>query len=196
MSQPKTRQSGAVLFIALIVLVAMSLAGIAMIRGVDTASLIAGNLAFRQGATQAGDNGLEAARAWLLVQDQLTPNPLFNDGAAGTGYYASMGSWDFTGADPATADFPWSTGALAQAADAAGNQVSYVIHRLCGGSGDPKLLTTCVKAATSAASEGSSKAGGDYASPPTPLSPRVFYRITAKITGPRNTVSYVQSLMN
>ncbi len=41
------RQGGAILFIALIVLVAMTLAGIAMWRSVDTALGIAGNMAFR-----------------------------------------------------------------------------------------------------------------------------------------------------
>ena len=41
-------QQGVILFIALIVLVAMSLAGIALMRSVDTNVLIAGNLAFRQ----------------------------------------------------------------------------------------------------------------------------------------------------
>jgi Tfp pilus assembly protein PilX len=44
-----SRIRGAVLFIALIVLVAMTLAGIAIMRSVDTATLIAGNLAFKQG---------------------------------------------------------------------------------------------------------------------------------------------------
>jgi Tfp pilus assembly protein PilX len=56
------RQRGAILFIALIVLVAMTLAGIALMRSVDTNVLIAGNLAFRQGATAAGDYGVEDAR--------------------------------------------------------------------------------------------------------------------------------------
>lgn len=48
-------QQGVVLFVALIILVAMTLAGIALMRSVDTNVLIAGNLAFRQGATMAGD---------------------------------------------------------------------------------------------------------------------------------------------
>ncbi|HEX2310450.1 MAG TPA: hypothetical protein VHH91_07010, partial [Vicinamibacterales bacterium] len=62
------RQRGAVLLIALIVLVAMSLAGVALVRGVDMTNLIAGNLAFKQGATLGGDWGAEQARAWLNAQ--------------------------------------------------------------------------------------------------------------------------------
>jgi Tfp pilus assembly protein PilX len=62
-----SRARGAVLFIALIVLVAMTLAGIAIMRLVDTATLIAGNLAFKQGTVQSSDNGVEQAFQWLLA---------------------------------------------------------------------------------------------------------------------------------
>ena len=62
-----SRVRGAVLFISLIVLVAMTLAGIAMMRSVDTGNLIAGNLAFEQGAMQAADRGIEQAFQWLLA---------------------------------------------------------------------------------------------------------------------------------
>src|SRR4051812_10143783 len=65
MSNPHKKQGGVVLFIALVVLVAMSLAGIAMVRSVDTGSLVAGNMAFKQGATLAGDAGTELAISWL-----------------------------------------------------------------------------------------------------------------------------------
>ena len=44
-------QKGFVLFLALVSLVVMSLAAVALIRSVDTNSLITGNLAFRQNAT-------------------------------------------------------------------------------------------------------------------------------------------------
>src|SRR3989304_2733091 len=54
-------QKGMVLFIALIVLVAMTLAGLALVRSVDTANVIAGNLAFQPSTLQAGDRGVEAA---------------------------------------------------------------------------------------------------------------------------------------
>src|SRR4051812_32753519 len=59
------RQDGVVLFIALIVLVAMTLAGIAMIRSVDTALGIAGNMAFKQATLQGTDRGIKTAADWL-----------------------------------------------------------------------------------------------------------------------------------
>jgi Tfp pilus assembly protein PilX len=54
------KQHGVVLLIALIVLVAMTMAGIGMMRSVDTGSLIAGNMAFRQAAANANDAGISA----------------------------------------------------------------------------------------------------------------------------------------
>ena len=54
-------QRGVVLVISLIVLVALTLAGIALVRSTDTANVIAGNMAFRMGALQAVDTGVETA---------------------------------------------------------------------------------------------------------------------------------------
>jgi Tfp pilus assembly protein PilX len=53
-------QRGVVLLLALIILVAMTLAGIGMMRSVDTGNLIAGNMAFRQATMSAGDAGTSA----------------------------------------------------------------------------------------------------------------------------------------
>ncbi|MGB9093633.1 MAG: hypothetical protein WCB93_05930, partial [Gallionella sp.] len=55
------RQRGVVLFFALIALVVMSLAAVALIRSVDTSTMIAGNIAFKQAATTSGDGGIEGA---------------------------------------------------------------------------------------------------------------------------------------
>jgi Tfp pilus assembly protein PilX len=54
-----------VLIVALLVLVATILAAIALVRSVDVATLISGNLAFRQTGVQAADSGVEVARNFL-----------------------------------------------------------------------------------------------------------------------------------
>src|SRR5476651_1743452 len=59
------KQRGVVLFFTLIALVVMSLAAVALIRSVDTSTMIAGNLAFRQSGGSSTDTGIEAAIAWL-----------------------------------------------------------------------------------------------------------------------------------
>ena len=61
----RRKQRGVSLIIAMIALVAMTLAGLALIRSVDTSNVISGNLAFRQASLHATDVGVEAALAAL-----------------------------------------------------------------------------------------------------------------------------------
>jgi type IV pilus assembly protein PilX len=191
MSRPSfSRQRGAVLFIALIVLVAMSLAGIALIRGVDTANLIAGNLAFKQNATHGGDWGLEQGRAWLQSQ---AATALYGDFPGR--YYAAMQiGLDFTNTDPSKPDFDWDNNSFNAGADPAGNQVRYVIHRMCDLAGNPGSVN-CVRTTTGGTSD-STKGGATYGGAALPSTSQIYYRITARVTGPRNTVSYVQMMVN
>ncbi|MGD9951813.1 MAG: hypothetical protein AB7S87_04430 [Burkholderiales bacterium] len=183
-------QEGAVLFIALIVLVAMSLAGIALIRSVDTANLIAGNLAFKQNATHGGDWGAEEARAWLQGQDATA---LYND-VAGRYFAAMQTGADFTGTDPALPDFDWDNNSFNAGADPAGNQVRYVIHRMCEVAGNPNSVN-CVRTSTGGTA-GGTKGGATYGGAALPSTSQIYYRITARVTGARNTVSYVQVMVN
>jgi Tfp pilus assembly protein PilX len=177
-----SRQRGAVLFISLIVLVAMTLAGIALMRSVDTGNLIAGNLAFRNAATNAGDGGLEAARTWLTGQSAGT---LQNDAAQG--YFAN---WQ-DAFDPKT--FDWSTLAVQVGTDAVDNTVYYVVHRMCKESGKSIDATDCTK--VTALSVGSTKGGAAYGSAALTGSSLPYFRITSKVVGPKNTVSYVQAFV-
>lgn len=180
------------LFIALIVLVAMSLAGVALLRGVDTGTIIAGNLAFRQTSMHVADLGVEAARAWLLGQPI---DDLKNDMPA-TAYYSTWQDVDFLGNDPVKADYDWSGSTNVTAGTFTppdGYQVRYVVHRLCESSGQV-TATGCVKAtgagATSASGTKGAAAYGTYAiSVPT----AAMYRVTVQVTGPRNARSYVQA---
>lgn len=178
----RSAQRGAVLFIALIVLVAMTLAGIAVMRSVDTNNLIAGNLAFRNAATSAADAGIEGARNWLMAQ---TPGFLQDDQAAG--YFAN---WQET-FNPGT--FNWAGQGINVGTDGFGNTIRYVIHRLCRESGKSIDATDCTKVTTAAV--GSTKGGGGYGALPLSGGSLVYYRITAKVEGPRNTVSYIQAFV-
>jgi hypothetical protein len=194
------RERGATLFVALIVLVAMSLAGIALMRSVDTNVLIAGNLSFRQGATAGGDWGVEDARAWILAHAAAL-NDDKADGA--TFYYASwQESLDLIGNNPAIEDFKWDPPELGKEPadlgfDSAGNRVQYLIHRLCDKEGAPNAVA-CVKSSVSAetSTPDQTKRIGPVDSGPVTIATVIFYRITVRITGPRNTVSFVQVVLN
>ncbi|MBM3374085.1 MAG: hypothetical protein FJY44_09460 [Betaproteobacteria bacterium] len=187
------RQRGVVLFTALIVLVAMTLAGIALMRRVDTGTIIAGNLAFRQTATHVADLGVEAARAWLTS----TSTSLFNDSAS-NGYYSTwQESIDLIGNDPGKTDFNWSTAITTSGAFAgpSGYTVRYVIHRLCEASGDPTGSgANCVKTnVTSSSTSTGTKGAAAYGTYAITVPTAALYRITVRVEGPRNTLSYIQS---
>jgi len=187
------RQRGTVLFIALIVLVAMTLAGIAIMRSVDTATLIAGNLAFKQSTIQSSDNGVEQAYQWLIANRAVLANTNL-----GTGYYSSRPGAEPDWNDPLT----WAS-AISLGADAAGNTTSYLIHRLCN-CPDTPYNGTCATgtaqqcALTSASTTPPPPGQGDSFAVGAPgylEDPKVFYRITVRTQGPRNTTSYVQTMV-
>ena len=171
------RQQGVVMFVALIVLVIMTLAGLAMLRQLGTGVSIAGNVAFKQNATQVADVGTESAYAWIMAHGLA----LDSDGLAGTGYFSSWGA----SVDPSAFDWP-NAPVITDAAT--GNTVRYVIHRLC------ELPNTNAKNARCSAQAGTSQdkgGGGGALSDPQP-----YFRITTQVMGPRNTLSYIQVVMN
>lgn len=178
----RSAQDGVVLFIALIVLVAMTLAGISVMRSVDTNVLIAGNLAFRNAALSAGDAGIEVARKWLTAQ---TAGALVNDQVPG--YYAN---WQDT-FNPST--FDWSANSALVGTDSNGNQIRYIVHRMCAESAKTVDGTDCFKVASS--STGSTKGGGSYGVTPLSGTAQPYFRITTRVDGPHNTVSYVQAFI-
>jgi type IV pilus assembly protein PilX len=188
--QPR-RQRGVVLFTALIVLVAMTLAGIALMRRVDAGTLIAANLAFRQAATHAADLGVEAARAWLA-----STSTSLNSDAIGNAYFATwQESIDLTGTDPGKTDFNWSGAVTTSGAFAAqaGYTVRYVIHRLCELDGAP-VGANCVKTNLSSSTSSIGPQGTvSYSNMAITVPVSTLYRITVRVDGPRNTLSYVQT---
>ncbi|MEK6209886.1 MAG: hypothetical protein AABM64_05845 [Pseudomonadota bacterium] len=189
------RQQGVVLVIALIVLVAMTLAAIGMTRSIDTANLVAGNLSFKQSSLSAADKGIEAGFQWGLGNAGTTA--LHNTDLT-AGFYSSRPGSEPDWTDPDTwVDAVYLNGG---AADAAGNVISYVIHRMCtepdtpyngigaGGNANQCALSTPT---------GGSTTGGSMAVGSVQFqgNPQVYYRITARSQGPKNTESYVQSMV-
>jgi type IV pilus assembly protein PilX len=196
------RQRGVVLFIALIVLVAMTLAGLALFRQAGTGVIIAGNLAFKQNATSVGDMGIEAARVWLVPP---SANPLDSD--LGPGYCSSWQpgfnavTYNWTGGFNCNGN---SGSQLVTSDDGTGNEVRYVIHRLCNvpnlainGMGQQCVTIggSATKGGGAAAGAGASQGGIAYGLRPLTNTIQPYYRVTVRVAGPRNTVSYVQSIM-
>ena len=188
---PRGRQRGVSLFIALIVLVGMMLTGLALMRSVDTNTVISGNLAFKQSTVQAADQGIEAAYQWLVANAGST---VLNNTDSAAGYYSSNPAAEPDWNDPASWD-----GAISLAADAAGNAVSYVVHRLCT-QPDTAYNGTNGAAANECALtyvSGTSSSGGSMSvdSPAFQGSSQLFYRVTSRTSGPRGTFSVTQAVV-
>lgn len=198
-------QRGVVLFFALVALVAMSLAAVALIRSVDTSTLIAGNLAFRQSTTSAGDAGIDAAMGWLtgiqaansglnVLLDATHP---FNvtDLATRPGYHSSAGTLNLF------ADTTWndtdSNNMLAGTDAATGNTTRYVIERMCRNTGIPDtshcLFSSAVQDNFGQNIPLPQEVCSGTGCPVAGQAPQI--RITARTQGPRNTVSYVQAFV-
>lgn len=201
------RQRGLVLVLALIVLAAMSLAAVGLMRGVLGSNRVAGNLAFQQAAVQAADVGSETAIAWLeqksqeLEQRNPAPAPptpaykLYNDIARSSNDYGYVA----TRADPAlnqTWDGFWQTLTTANVVntlttDAAGNTVSFVIHRLCANAGEPTVSNCEATPDLPPATQTSSKSN----SLKLKQASQVYYRVTVRVQGPRNATSFIQTIV-
>lgn len=182
------KQRGAALFIALIALVSMTLAGIALVRSVDTSNLIAGNLAFRQAALHASDVGIENAVDALgtIVTTSLDTN---YPGGCATGackYYPIFQATDASGVPLVIS---WSS--VPATTVNTDYSVKYVIDRLCTG---PAPVTDIVGKCYADAQTG----GGSHKAnaPVFSGAQAVYYRVTVRVEGPRNTTSMVQAILS
>ncbi len=203
-------QVGAGLVIALIVLVVMSLGGIALVRTVTAGLLVSGNFAFRQAAVLAADAGAEAAIAWLTSQAD-TAAVLADLPQAG--YYARITpGLDVTGvgAAVASAAVDWNidhcaahpgvaclSPSPALATDPAGHRVRYLIERLCRDEGSTEAAANSCLLFRSAQGGSASRGQLSYGAS-TRFHPgdAVYYRITVHVRGPRNTTAFTQTLVH
>ncbi len=214
------RQRGVVLFFTLIALLAMSLAAVALIRSVDTSTLIAGNMAFKQSATTSGDSGVESAITWLAATQAANaglnvlndPAHAFNltclaTRAAATlsatdpgcpavipGYHSSLDSTLIL-----TADATWNNvNSVLVGTDGSGNTTRYIIQRMCRNANAAIQTAACLFSGIPELKD------GQHVKPPQEFcdgpgcpvagqTPQI--RITTRTTGPKNTVSYVQAFV-
>lgn len=201
------KQRGVVLFFALIALVVMSLAAVALIRSVDTNTMIAGNLAFKQAATSSGDSGVERAVAWLKAAEaQMKTNGksvykdmthTFNNDDPTQGYYSNINSFILTDSTAWDAIDPAK---IPEIVDQSGNRVRYVIERMCRDPGQVLSKSNCEFSSPPLdGTEHTIHLPPDQCPPPPNSCPEPGqsppYRITSRIIGPANTLSYVQAFV-
>lgn len=174
-------QQGVTLLVALVVLLVMTITGLALVRTSTLGAGVSGSLALKQAATSGADLGLETGLAKLEVLAATGTSALDANNSA-LGYYASV--------DPKASaqSLAWDSAPVATTNDGLGNEVRYLIHRLCS---KAEALNAAGQSCVMPQGEGcsgSSESIGSVSS----CTQRPMYRITAKVSGPRDTESYVQ----
>jgi len=171
------RQQGIALPIMLIMLTVMMVSGIYLIKSSTSSALTTANLAYDSALAKAADAGLHAGFAYLRT---VANKADLDSNQAAHGYVATL-TPTWTVSTPAF----W-TGSVTMAANAAGDRVEYVIHRMCDFPG-PYNGNNCIKTsarpdAPTPVAFGSSLALGSarYAT-----QPQLHYVVTARINGPR-----------
>lgn len=194
-----SRERGVVVFIALLVMVALALAGIALLRSTTTTTTVSGNLVLKQAATSAVDRGIEQTIHALW---EVSPMPDRTQHNAAQNYYACVrgtagGCLAAGSAIPKIPDLlntasgcsgpGLATGLVAN--DSAGNRACFVIERMCLNAG-PAVGSNCN---LSTASFGADPGTVHYTGLVRPGD--AFYRVTVRVEGPRNAVTYAQAML-
>jgi len=188
------KQRGIVMFIALIVMVALSLAAIALVRSVDTTNAVIGNLSFRMASILPGNQAVEKAAAALFPNADIASAIRIADTTADylpENYYAKKRVDDPRGVpDLLQKKSTFDAAGLTKVTDdSTKTEIRYVIERMCSGTGVPTydkcdfLLPRTPKGKTS-----------DEFEPPD-LGQAVFYRVTIRVDGPQNTTSFLQAML-
>ena len=185
---PGKRESGIVLILVLIGIVAMALAGVALVRATQTTNMIAGNFAFKQAALAATDAGVELAYAQLNTM-LATPEIGYPTGCAvgACSYYPTRQATDVNGIPTAVGN--WS--AVAATTVNTSYSVQYVVDRLCSVV-NPDPQANCY--AGRSTGEGGSNSVNS-ADDPKASKQIINYRVTVRVSGPRNTTSFVQAIV-
>jgi len=209
---PGTAQTGLSLIIALLALVALSVASVALIRSVDTGTLVLGNLGFKQDTTAQADQGTRAAIAWMTTAGiDLTANN------ATAGYYAAapvnfdptmqlssltnrvIVDWDYDDSDLKDCKTVPGTPAarcLTPVGLTGNADIRYIIIRLCQNTGAVET-NNCVRPAAQSSGDAADKGALDY-SKPSPLTAKtdgVMYRVIVRAQGARDTTTYTETLV-
>jgi len=195
-----TRQHGVVLFIALIVMVALSLVAIALIRSVDTTTTVIGNLAFRQASILPANMAVEEAAA-ALFQDADVAHviriPNRDVDLPAENYFASWQKSDDARGVPAQLQkrsaFPVGGKMLVDASmSGPQTEVRYVIERMCKNDAAPPIAATNENCNLLPPQGPFGTTVGD-SSLTLPSVP--YYRVTIRVDGPQNTASFVQAML-
>jgi len=170
----RNEQRGVTMVVVLVLLTVMLLGGMALARMTEVGTLAAGNAAFRESSIQASEVGLNTAFAAMqALADENTDT--------GTWYFATQQAQDANG-------LPTVNYNGAPVVTVGPYQVSYVVDRICTGAMPvTQPLRQCLLKQVPQIESASNRERPD---PPTARQ----FRITVRVTGPKDTQTWVQAL--
>ena len=189
-------QSGVVLIVTLIALVLLMIASVALIKSTESTSLIAGSIGFKRDMVNQAERAMPTIRT-RFITGTLSNEATRNANLASANYSAFILPTDAKGlptvlANTASFDTTYSTNNITDS-DAV-ITVRYVIDRMCFAAGSVNA-TNCILGTSVTDVGGNIKgiqgvggSGGKVSG-----SDRALYRISMRVSGPRNAETYMQS---
>ena len=175
MNTRRTSQSGVTMLVVLVLLSVMLLGGLALARMSEVGTLASGNATFRETSVQASEVGVNTAYAAVVA--------LTNENADNGGWYRALTLATDANGLP---NVDWTGTPTVQVGP---YNVNYVVDRVCQGAlpvSDP--LRQCLVKQVPQIESATDREKPD---PPTARQ----FRITVRVTGPKNTQAWVQSMM-
>lgn len=202
-SVPKHRQHGIVLVFALITLVIMLIGAVAISRSISSSQFTVGNIGFKRDLANQGERALTIALDAVRGSGALAAVTTRNANLAAANYSASLLATNPQGIPNALlSDSTFATvGVTTNDIDVQdmGIKIRYVIDRM-GVAAGACTSSTCTMANQSVFGGGSSEwinsqtnSGAANNANPSAVPEQPIFRITLRVTGPRNTLSFFQS---
>jgi Tfp pilus assembly protein PilX len=217
--QSQYKQQGSVLLISLVILLVMTIASIGLMRSVESGNVAAANISMGQNNQLIADWGVERGFEWLY-----TNRAILSENHEGNGYYAVKNGGNAALSDPKWLDLGnWAGAEVFDSSTSPATPVGYtvriLINRMCTNLGAVNSVgQSCAMGAssTSTSSCGSVKVAADGAAASTAaaygvgqnacsgsgasgsnyiIPGNVYYRVTVRVEGPRNSLSVVQSML-
>lgn len=197
------QQRGIVLIFALITLVIMLIGAVAISRSINASQFTIGNIGFKRDLTNQGERALQIALDAVRDTGALASVTTRNDDLKSANYKATLlptnaqgiptallSDTDFAAVGVATNDISVSD---------MGVKIRYVIDRMATTNGNCST-STCTMANQTVFGGGSSEwinsqtnSGAANNANPSAIPQQPIYRITLRVSGPRNTLSFFQS---
>jgi len=182
------KQRGVALFVALVAMLVLTLAGLALVRSVDTGGQVAGNVAFRTASIVAANYAIEEA----VYNLYKAPTPIIvNNDDTAKHYYSTLQANELTDGTPEalSGPYPPTKYSMSVWTDPTTNvEVRYVIERVCTADAKDKAPTigTCDLLPPKV-----SPAGTDNETKRIPLPVIPHYRVTTRVDVPNTNATTI-----